>query len=291
MKPTVVSRPAPPDDQLIRDDVARALSEDIGSGDATAMLLPEDALAHARVITRDDAVLAGAPWFNACFDTLDSRVQIDWRVQDGDAIHANQTLCRLHGPARALLSGERCALNFLQTLSGTATVTARYVAALSASRTRILDTRKTLPGLRHAQKYAVRCGGGENHRLGLYDAVLIKENHIAAVGSLSTAVHMARDAHPHLMIEVEVENLQQLDEALAAGCDRIMLDEFSTDDIRSAVQLTAGRVPLEASGGVDPDALPLLAATGVDYISVGALTKHVRAVDLSMRLDDMPAID
>ncbi len=286
MKSTVVPQPVPPDDQIIRDDVGRALHEDVGSGDVTAALVPENALAHARIITRDDAVLAGAPWFDACFHALNRRVSIDWHAQDGDAIHTDQVLCTLHGPIRALLSGERCALNFLQTLSGTATVTARYVAALAGSRTRILDTRKTLPGLRHAQKYAVRCGGGENHRMGLYDAVLIKENHIAAAGSLTKAVHAARGTHADLMIEVEVENLQQLREALAAGVDRIMLDEFSIEDIRSAVRITDGQLPLEVSGGVDLDSLTLLAATGVDYVSVGALTKHVHAIDLSMRIDD-----
>lgn len=288
MKSTAARRPAPPDPQIIRQDVEHALHEDIGRGDATATLLPADTVAHAQVITREDAVLAGTPWFDACFHVLDPAIRIRWHAADGDAIHADQTLCDLRGCARAILSGERCALNFLQSLSGTATTTARYVALLAGTRTRILDTRKTLPGLRQAQKYAVRCGGGENHRMGLYDAILIKENHIAAAGSLAAAVHDARAEHPELLLEVEVENLAQLQQALDLDVRRIMLDEFPIADIRRAVQLAAGRAALEVSGGVNLDTVADLAATGVDYISIGALTKHVRAIDLSMRFRETP---
>jgi nicotinate-nucleotide pyrophosphorylase (carboxylating) len=277
-------RPIPPDPQSIQHDVERALAEDIGSGDVTADLLPADTRASARVITREAAVLAGRPWFDACFRSLDPAMEIAWNSDDGAHIAANAILCTLRGLARALVGAERCALNFLQTLSATATVTARHVDAVSGTSTVILDTRKTLPGLRLAQKYAVRCGGGSNHRIGLFDAILIKENHIAAAGSLATAVSMARARHPRLLLEVEVENFAELGDALAAGVDRIMLDEFSLADVRRAVAEVAGRVPLEVSGGVGLDDLRTLAATGVDYVSIGALTKHVRAIDLSMRI-------
>jgi nicotinate-nucleotide pyrophosphorylase (carboxylating) len=275
---------APPEADVLRS-VELALAEDIGNGDATAALIAADARADATVITREDAVLCGRPWFDACFRALDPAVVIDWHAADGDRVRANQTLCALHGTARALLSAERCALNFLQTLSGTATVTARHVDALRGTRTRVLDTRKTVPGLRLAQKYAVRCGGGTNHRIGLFDAILIKENHIAAAGSLAAAVRSARALHPDLLLEVEVENFSELDEALAAGVDRIMLDEFSLDDMRRAVARVGGKVALEASGSVSMDTLRSIAETGVDFISVGALTKHVRAIDLSMRIE------
>ncbi len=276
---------APPAPNVIARDVERALTEDFGSGDATADLLPAEAQARARVITREDAVLAGMAWFNACFLARDARVEILWNARDGERVAANATLCTLRGNARALVGAERAALNFLQTLSGTATVTAQYVDAVRGTRTKILDTRKTLPGLRLAQKYAVRCGGGSNHRIGLFDAVLIKENHIAAAGSLGAAVRAARAAHPQLLLEVEVENFAELDDALGAGVDRIMLDEFSHDDLRRAVAHVAGRVPLEVSGGVGLERVRAIAETGVDFISVGALTKHVRAVDLSMRVE------
>ena len=236
------------------------------------------------MITREAAVLAGRPWFDACFRALDPAVKIAWNVDDGAHVAANDTLCTLHGLARALVGAERCALNFLQTLSATATMTARHVEAVRGTSAVILDTRKTLPGLRLAQKYAVRCGGGSNHRIGLFDAILIKENHIAAAGSLTNAVKAARAGHPQLLLEVEVENFSELHDALAAGADRIMLDEFSLADVRRAVTEVAGRVPLEVSGGLGLDDLPALAATGVAYISIGALTKHVRAVDLSMRI-------
>jgi nicotinate-nucleotide pyrophosphorylase (carboxylating) len=273
-----------PNPNVVRRDVQRALDEDIGSGDATADLLPAEAVATARVITREDAVIAGSAWFDACFDLLDPSVRVKWECRDGDRVAANDLLCALKGPARALVSGERCALNFLQALSGTATETAKYVDAVRGTRATILDTRKTLPGLRIAQKYAVRCGGGSNHRIGLFDAMLIKENHIAASGSLAGAVRAARERHPDLLLEVEVENFDELREALAAGADRVMLDEFSIDDIRRAVAEVDGKTRIEVSGGVNLESLPALAATGVDFISIGALTKHVRAIDLSMRI-------
>ncbi|HEY8009428.1 MAG TPA: carboxylating nicotinate-nucleotide diphosphorylase [Rudaea sp.] len=277
--------PDPPAPDDVRRDVERALAEDIGSGDATADLLPADAQAQAHVVTRETALLAGRPWFDACFLALDARAEIRWLARDGEQVAADATLCTLRGNARALVGGERCALNFLQTLSATATTTAQYVAAVRGTRARILDTRKTLPGLRLAQKYAVRCGGGHNHRIGLFDAILIKENHIAAAGSLDAAVRAARAAHPRLLLEVEVENFAELDAALAAGVDRIMLDEFAPASLRRAVMIVAGRVALEVSGGVGLDSVRAIAETGVDFISVGALTKHVRAIDLSMRVD------
>jgi nicotinate-nucleotide pyrophosphorylase (carboxylating) len=280
----MTSQLPPPADE-IRRDVERALAEDVGAGDATASLIAADARAQGSVVTRDAAILCGRPWFDACFRMLDPAVEIDWQAADGAVLSADQRLCSLRGNARALLTGERCALNFLQTLSGTATTTARYVEAVRGTRAVILDTRKTLPGLRLAQKYAVRCGGGSNHRVGLYDAILIKENHIAAAGSLGAAVRTARTAHPRLMVEVEVEDFAELDEALAAGVDRVMLDDFSVADMRRAVAHVGGRVALEASGGVGLEQLRAIAETGVDYISIGALTKHVRAIDLSMRVD------
>jgi nicotinate-nucleotide pyrophosphorylase (carboxylating) len=275
---------APPADS-IDADVARALAEDLGRGDLTADLLPADAHATATVICREHAVIAGRPWFDACFRHLDAGVRIDWHVDEGDRVAPETVLCTVRGPARALVSGERPALNFLQTLSGTATETARYVAALKGTRTRVLDTRKTLPGLRLAQKYAVRCAGGSNHRIGLFDAMLVKENHIAAAGSIAAAVQAARALHPDAPLEVEVESLDQLAQALDAGVDRIMLDEFTPAMVMDAVRRAAGRVPLEVSGSVDLDSLRAIADMGVDYISVGALTKHVHAVDLSMRFE------
>jgi len=281
--PTVNASALPAPEAIARD-VERALAEDFGSGDATADLLPANAPARAHVITREDAVLAGSAWFDACFLARDAQTEIHWNFRDGEQVAANSTLCTLHGNARALVGAERSALNFLQTLSGTATVTARYVAAVRGTRTKILDTRKTLPGLRLAQKYAVRCGGGVNHRIGLFDAILIKENHIAAAGSLAAAVRAAREAHPRLLLEVEVENFTELDEALAAGVDRIMLDEFDDADLRRAVVHVAGRVPLEVSGGVGLERVRAIAETGVDFISIGSLTKHVHAIDLSMRV-------
>jgi nicotinate-nucleotide pyrophosphorylase (carboxylating) len=276
--------PQPPDSATVLADVRRALAEDFGSGDVTADLLPPQAQAHARVIAREAAVVCGRPWFGACFREIDALTVIDWRVDEGARVEAGGVVCELRGNARALVGAERCALNFLQTLSGTATVAAQYADAVRGTRATILDTRKTVPGLRLAQKYAVRCGGATNHRIGLFDAILIKENHIAAAGSLTAAVEAARTRHPALLLEVEVEDFDELDAALAAGVDRIMLDEFPLDDIRRAVAHVAGRVKLEVSGSVSLDRVRALAETGVDYISVGALTKHVRAIDYSMRV-------
>ncbi|MGK8707919.1 carboxylating nicotinate-nucleotide diphosphorylase [Metapseudomonas otitidis] len=268
----------------IEANVRRALTEDIGSGDITAQLIPEERLAHATVITREAAVIAGTAWVDAVFRQLDPRVAVHWQVADGDRVQPNQPLFHLEGPARTLLSGERSALNFLQCLSGVATRVAHYVDLVKGTSVKLLDTRKTLPGLRLAQKYAVTCGGGHNHRIGLYDAFLIKENHIAACGGITQAINAAHRIAPGKPVEVEVENLDELQQALDAGADIIMLDELSLDDMRTAVTLTAGRAKLEASGGINDTTLRTIAETGVDYISIGTLTKDVRAVDLSMRL-------
>lgn len=271
------------------DQVKTALAEDIGAGDITAQLVPQDSIRAARVITREDAVLCGRAWFDEVFRQLDPGVAITWHAADGDRIHADQALCDLKGPARSLLTAERTALNFLQTLSGTATTTRRYVDAISGTHCRILDTRKTLPGLRLAQKYAVRCGGGTNHRIGLFDAILVKENHIAAAGSITAAVDAARRLNSKVLLEVEVENLEELNQALDAQVDRILLDNFSLDDMRRAVSITRQHrntgIQLEASGNMSLETLRAVAQTGVDFISVGGLTKHVRAVDLSMRFE------
>lgn len=269
----------------ISECVRNALTEDVGSGDLTAQLVPEAARAHGHVISREAAVLCGCAWFDEVFHQLDTGVRVAWQAQDGDPIEANQTLCRLAGPARALLTGERTALNFLQLLSATATAACRYAQAIQGTRAVILDTRKTLPGLRLAQKYAVRAGGAHNHRLGLFDGILIKENHIVAAGSIRAAVAAARRQQTGVRVEVEVENLAQLREAIAAGADSLLLDNFDVQGLRNAVRETAGRAKLEASGGIDLAQLRAVAETGVDYISVGALTKHVHAVDLSMRLE------
>jgi nicotinate-nucleotide pyrophosphorylase (carboxylating) len=263
--------------------VALALAEDVGGGDLTAALIPEGAQAEATVISREHAVLCGAAWFDAVFRQLDPRIQTEWRAADGDRIEPDQLLCTLRGPARALLTGERTALNFLQALSGTATLARRYADAVAGTGATILDTRKTLPGLRLAQKYAVRCGGCQNHRIGLFDAVLIKENHIMAAGSITNAIATARRLHPGVTVEVEVENLAELEEALAARPDIVMLDNFDLATLAEAVRITAKRVKLEASGNVNFDTVRAIAETGVDYISIGGLTKDVRAVDLSMR--------
>ena len=266
------------------DEVAyQALHEDLGDGDLTANLLPEDLQSKARLITREDAVLCGTCWFDSVFKQLDKNIDIQWHVKDGDDISENQELCTLQGPARALLTGERTAMNFIQILSGTATITREYAKALEGTTTKLLDTRKTIPGLREAQKYAVRSGGGYNHRLGLFDGILLKENHIAASGSIERAVGTAKERYPGTPVEVEVETLGELKEAIGASADIIMLDNFSLTDMREAVVITDGRAQLEASGGFDMKTLRETAETGVDYISVGALTKHVRALDLSMR--------
>ncbi|MGN6705370.1 MAG: carboxylating nicotinate-nucleotide diphosphorylase [Rhodanobacter sp.] len=281
---TATPRFAPPPAAQIAADVERALAEDLGQGDATAALLPADARAQARLTCRDAAVIAGSAWFDACFRRLDPSVQIDWNASDGDQVAPGTLICSLSGHARPLVTAERSALNFLQLLSATATTTARHVAAVAGTAVRVLDTRKTIPGLRLAQKYAVRCGGGHNQRMGLYDAILIKENHIIAAGSIAAAVSAARQLHPDLPLEVEVENLDELEQALQAGVDRIMLDNFELEQMREAVARTAGRVPLEISGNVDLQTIGDYARTGVDFISVGALTKHVHAIDLSLRL-------
>jgi len=276
-----------PEPSYVAQTVATALQEDVGSGDLTAQLIPADRIARAAVITREDAVLCGTPWFDEVFRQLDPRVGVTWSARDGERVHANQQLCTLNGAARSLLTGERTALNFLQSLSAVATMTRTYVDAVAGTRCRILDTRKTIPGLRLAQKYAVRCGGGTNHRIGLFDAILIKENHIAAAGSIAGAVSEARRIAAKVLLEVEVENLAQLREALDARVDRILLDNFSLDAMREAVQTTRqhtnAHVELEASGNMSLETLRAVADTGVDFISVGGLTKHVRAIDLSMR--------
>lgn len=265
-------------------NVRRALLEDVGSGDITAQLIPAERLAKATVISRDAAVIAGTAWVDAVFRQLDPRVAVHWQVIDGDRVQPNQPLFRLEGPARSLLTGERSALNFLQLLSGVATRARYYADKVAHTQVKLLDTRKTLPGLRIAQKYAVACGGCHNHRIGLYDAFLIKENHIAACGGIANAIDAAHKIAPGKPVEVEVENLDELKQALEGGADIIMLDELSLDDMREAVRLTAGRAKLEASGGVTDATLLAIAETGVDYISIGTLTKDVKAVDLSMRL-------
>ncbi|MCC4594742.1 carboxylating nicotinate-nucleotide diphosphorylase [Xanthomonas campestris pv. phormiicola] len=282
----------PPAQAAIDADVARALAEDIGSGDVTAALLPDRA-DSAYLLCKQDAVIAGRPWFDACHRALDPQVRIDWRIAEGERVAAGTVLALLHGRSRALVSAERASLNFLQTLSATATATAAYLAAVNGTGARILDTRKTLPGLRLAQKYAVRCGGGSNHRFGLYDTVMLKENHIHAAGSLSAAVQAARAQWPDLPLVVEVETLAQLREALTVGCDRILIDDFDAAQRREAVAIAAAApfhraIPLEVSGGVDLDGVRAIAADGVDCISIGALTKHVRAVDLSLKLGPPP---
>lgn len=268
----------------IQANVRRALQEDIGSGDITAQLIPADRLARATVITREDAVIAGTAWVDEVFRQLDPRVAVHWNTADGERVSANQVLFHLEGPARALLSGERSALNFLQSLSAVATRCRHYADLVKDTQVKLLDTRKTIPGLRLAQKYAVTCGGCHNHRIGLYDAFLIKENHIAACGGIAQAVAAARQIAPGKPVEVEVESLEELRQALDAGADIIMLDELSAEDMRTAVSITAGKAKLEASGGINDSTLRGIAETGVDYISIGSLTKDVKAIDLSMRL-------
>jgi nicotinate-nucleotide pyrophosphorylase (carboxylating) len=269
--------------------VAIALAEDVGSGDLTAALIPAARLGRARIITREAAIFAGRPYVDEVFRQVDPRVQVEWHTDDGEPVVADQVLYRLSGPARSLLTGERTALNFVQALSGTATATQRYAAALAGLPCRILDTRKTLPGLRNAQKYAVRCGGGTNHRIGLYDGILIKENHILAAGSIAAAVQAARASGTRVPVEVEVESLDELRQALDAAADMALLDEFPLDDLRAAVAMNRahanGPMKLEASGGITLESLRPIAETGVDFISVGSLTKHVRSVDLSMRFE------
>lgn len=278
-----------PDD--LGAQVEAALREDIGSGDVTAALVPADQRVRGRVICREAAVLCGTAWVDEIFRRLDASIRITWHVRDGDRVAPDTRVFEIEGPARPILTGERTALNFLQTLSATATAARRFVDAVAGTGCTILDTRKTLPGLRSAQKYAVRCGGAQNHRRGLYDLVLIKENHIAAAGSIEAAIRAARSSAPSLEVEVEVESLAELEEALAAGPDIVMLDDFSLEDMRTAVRINRERgrpVRLEASGNVSLETVRAIAETGVDYISVGGITKNVQAIDLSMRLDFAP---
>ena len=272
-------------EQYVSDQTARALQEDVATGDITARLIAENAQASARIITREDGVLCGKAFVDETFQQVDSKCRLTWQASDGDAIAADSLLCRITGPARALLTAERTALNFLQLLSGTASTAAHYAARVAHTRVTLLDTRKTIPGLRLAQKYAVTCGGCDNHRIGLFDAFLIKENHIAAAGGISAAVLAARQIAPDKPVEVEVENADELKQALDAGADRIMLDNFSVPDLKAAVAYTNGRAQLEASGNVTDETLVSIAETGVDLISIGALTKHVTALDLSMRME------
>ena len=276
-----------PNDNDIAMDVRRALLEDIGSGDVTSMLLPDNLTVDAVILSREPMLLCGLPWVDAVFRDIDADVQVRWLIDEGTYLSEPSILCEIHGLARSILTAERTALNFLQTLSGTATKTRRYAQLLAGSNTRLLDTRKTLPGLRLAQKYAVFCGGGVNHRFGLYDAFLIKENHIRACGSLSQAIAMARESHRSLFIEVEVETLLELEEAWAAKPDRILLDNFSVAMMTEAVAMSRKQqVALEASGGIDSNTIAAVAATGVDYISVGQLTKSVEAIDLSLLIKE-----
>jgi nicotinate-nucleotide pyrophosphorylase (carboxylating) len=277
---------SPPQVPPLPDDipgvVRLALNEDVGIGDLTAELIPPDRREQAVLISREEAVLCGTAWFDEVFRQLDATIIINWRYTDGERIPRDVTLCTLSGRARTLLTGERTALNFLQLLSGIATRTRCYADLLTGTRCQLLDTRKTLPGLRRAQKYAVACGGGKNHRMGLYDAILIKENHIHAAGGIASAV--AKGKSNRQRVEIEVENLAELEQAITAGADIIMLDNFDIDRIQEAVRLNRGRARLEVSGNVTPATLPQIAATGVDYVSVGDLTKNVRAIDFSMRI-------
>jgi nicotinate-nucleotide pyrophosphorylase (carboxylating) len=287
-----VSRFAIPADDVIAGNVAAALAEDIGNGDVTAALLP-DGPDIAYLLCKENAVVCGRPWFDACHRALDPDVRIDWRIDEGDRVAKGTVIATLAGRSRALVSAERASLNFLQTLSGTATVTAGYVDTVRGTGAKILDTRKTIPGLRLAQKYAVRVGGGANHRIGLYDTVMLKENHIRAAGSLPGAIRAARAMHPSLPLIVEVETLAQLQDALHEGCTRILIDDFDAGMRREAVRIAKsapfdGRIPLEVSGSVDMTTLRAIAEDGVDCISIGGLTKHVRAIDLSLKLGPPP---
>ncbi len=264
-------------------NVANALQEDIGEDDITALLIAPESLLEMRLYSREDAVLCGSQWFDLAFHMLDPAIQIHWSVKDGETLQADQAVCRLRGLARPLLSAERSALNFVQTLSATATITRHYQSLISHTDCKLLDTRKTIPNLRLAQKYAVQCGGGENHRLGLYDAFLLKENHLAACGGMTAAVQQARKLRPQALLEVEVENLPQLQQAIDCGVDRVLLDNFDLTMLQQAVTLNAGRTKLEASGDITQQNIAQVAEAGVDYISIGALTKHVRAIDFSLR--------
>lgn len=269
---------------LIKEIVAFALEEDVGAGDVTAALLSEDLIVTAEIMGRERALVCGQAFVESVFHQLDPSISLNWLVAEGDFVEKNTVWCRLTGPVRHLLTGERCALNFLQTLSGTATTVHQFVSELKGTNAQLLDTRKTIPGLRQAQKYAVRCGGGINHRQGLYDAFLIKENHISACGSIAQAIHQARNQHADLAVIVEVEDMQQLQEAIEAQPDRILLDNFERSDLQHAVTLLEGRIPLEASGNIDLKNIREVAETGVDFISVGSITKNMQVVDLSMLL-------
>ena len=269
--------------QLIVNQAANALDEDVGTGDISAALIDASARLDTELLVREDAVLCGTPWFDEVFRQCDASIEIEWQAGDGEQVGANSSVARVSGPARAVLTAERSALNFLQTLSGTATVTRRYADLVEGTGCRILDTRKTIPQLRHAQKYAVVCGGGFNHRLGLYDAYLIKENHLAACGGIAAAAVRARQMHADRLLEIEVENLEQLRQAIDAQVDRVLLDNFSLEGLREAVALNGRRVELEASGNIDLDNLREVAESGVDFVSIGALTKHIRAIDFSLR--------
>lgn len=273
------------DSKQIEESVRQALAEDVGNGDKTAALL-EPTIVNAKVISRETAILCGTAWFNEVFKQLDPSISIKWHFKDGDSVNTDDLLCEINGPVTALLTGERTALNFLQTLSATATETNRYVLAIAHTECKILDTRKTIPGLRLAQKYAVQCGGGVNHRVGLYDAILIKENHIAAAGSIRKAIGKAREMYPGVFVEVEVENMQEFEQALDTGPDRILLDNFSIDQLKAACQFNCGCNQLEASGNMTLENIAEVAETGVNFISTGSITKNIRAVDLSLRLDE-----
>jgi nicotinate-nucleotide pyrophosphorylase (carboxylating) len=269
--------------QLIINQAANALDEDVGSGDMSANLIDAEAWLETELLVREDAVLCGCQWFDEVFRQCDEKISTQWHAGDGDQITANSVVCEVSGPARGLLTAERSALNFLQTLSGTATLTRAYSDRIKHTRCKILDTRKTIPQLRVAQKYAVLCGGGSNHRIGLFDAFLIKENHLAACGGIANAVTRARETHPDKFLEVEVEDLEQLRQAIDAGVERALLDNFSLADMQRAVELNQQRIELEASGNIEKDKLAQIAASGVDYISIGALTKNLRAIDFSLR--------
>ena len=270
----------------ITAQVKHALIEDIGTGDVTADLIPKENTSSAKVVCRDDAILVGVEWFNEVFKQIDSEVEINWNFKDGDHVAANEIICTLSGNSRSILSGERAALNFTQTLSATATQTNRFVKLIEHTKTKVLDTRKTIPNMRDAQKYAVLCGGGKNHRIGLYDMILIKENHIMAAGSITAAVTQAKKLHPDIRVEVETETLEEFREASEANADVIMLDDFDLKTMQIAVEENAGKIDLEASGGINLDTILAIAQTGVDYISIGQITKDVIAVDLSMRFDN-----
>ena len=267
----------------IEESVYEALKEDVGDGDITAALIPQDSFSLASVITREDCVFCGMDWFEEVYQQLDEEILIEWNIQDGDFISQGDTICSISGSTRSLLSGERTSLNYIQTLSATATLAKKYADAVADTKAIVLDTRKTIPGLRIAQKYAVSCGGCQNHRIGLFDAILIKENHIAACGSIKKAIELARFKNPEMPVEVEVENLAEVEQALSAKADRLLLDNFTIDQLDQAIKLGGGRIPLEASGGITLENIHSIALTGIDFISVGNLTKDINAIDLSMR--------